>query len=376
MRNGARRGFFIQYYCGAVFCRFIYRLLLTECGSAVCDPQKGLVNIMLKTGKVALIGGDLRSLVAAGHLRSIGMEARLYGFGEDSSRARTRRTLSDSAVDSLCCSSCAAAMNELSPYIERVLDSDMMSASLDDALKDCAAVILPLPFSQNGTTVSMPFSDAVLRLDKLIDEMNAHGVHQLCGGKLSEDFCAECRNAGIDVFDYYSREEFAIANAIPTAEGAIAIAMNELAITLDGAKALVIGYGRIGKVLSNRLAALNAETVVTARKPEDLAWIRAAGLRAEETGELRELLYGYHPDVIFNTVPHCVLGRDELERIRKGELIIDLASKPGGVDISAAGALGHKVIWALSLPGKVAPVTSGKIIANTILSYFKEQKED
>ena len=51
---------------------------------------------------------------------------------------------------------------------------------------------------------------------------------------------------------------------------------------------------------------------------------------------------------------------------------MDLASKPGGVDMEAASRLGVRVIWALSLPGKVAPVTAGKIIRDTIYHILNE----
>ena len=62
-----------------------------------------------------------------------------------------------------------------------------------------------------------------------------------------------------------------------------------------------------------------------------------------------------------------------LNKLRKDTLMIDLASKPGGVDFNIAGKLGLKVIWALSLPGKVAPVSSGEIIAGTVLNILKER---
>ena len=52
-------------------------------------------------------------------------------------------------------------------------------------------------------------------------------------------------------------------------------------------------------------------------------------------------------------------------------LILDLASKPGGVDWDAAQALGRRVVWALSLPGKTAPFTAGEIIAKTILHMLE-----
>ena len=73
-----------------------------------------------------------------------------------------------------------------------------------------------------------------------------------------------------------------------------------------------------------------------------------------------------------NTVPAQVLNRPELEDLMPGCLILDLASKPGGVDLAAAGELGLTVIWALSLPGKVAPVTAGAAIKSTIYNMLRE----
>ena len=67
-----------------------------------------------------------------------------------------------------------------------------------------------------------------------------------------------------------------------------------------------------------------------------------------------------------------VLGRLELEDVKEDCLILDLASKPGGVDLGAAGELGLTVVWALSLPGKVAPVTAGSAIKNTIYHMLHE----
>ena len=47
-------------------------------------------------------------------------------------------------------------------------------------------------------------------------------------------------------------------------------------------------------------------------------------------------------------------------------MLIDLASKPGGVDFSAAKELGIHAVQALSLPGKTAPRAAAEIIKNTI----------
>lgn len=153
-------------------------------------------------------------------------------------------------------------------------------------------------------------------------------------------------------------------------EGAIQIAMEELPSTLHGARALVIGYGRLGKLLAHRLSALGAKVSVAARSCADLAWIEAYGYGVEHSGQLEGWLCCY--DLVVNTVPARMLDGSVLSDLRPGCLVIDLASKPGGVDFDAASRLGIKAIWALSLPGKVAPVTAGRSIRTTIYNILNE----
>ena len=161
-----------------------------------------------------------------------------------------------------------------------------------------------------------------------------------------------------------------MANAVPTAEGAVQLAMEHLPITIHGSRVLVVGFGRVGRITAQRFAALGARVSVAARKYEQLAWAQAMGFGAEELGHLAGWLCGY--DLVVNTVPAQVLNRPELEDLMPGCLILDLASKPGGVDLAAAGELGLTVIWALSLPGKVAPVTAGAAIKSTIYNMLRE----
>ena len=109
---------------------------------------------------------------------------------------------------------------------------------------------------------------------------------------------------------------------------------------------------------------------MAARKWADLAWAEAYGYGAEQIERLDGYLCGY--DLVVNTVPVRVLDAERLADLRPGCLVIDLASKPGGVDFEAAVRQGVRAIWALSLPGKVAPVTSGKIIRDTIYNIWNE----
>lgn len=160
------------------------------------------------------------------------------------------------------------------------------------------------------------------------------------------------------------------ANAIPTAEGAIEIAISETPVTIHGSKCLVLGYGKIGKILTKDLYGMGAITYAAARKYADLAMIEGHGYEPLQMSTLKGRINEF--DIIFNTVPALILDDEVLSKVQKDALIIDLASKPGGVDFEAAKKYGLRVIWALSLPGKVAPITSGAIIKDTIMNIINE----
>ena len=237
-------------------------------------------------------------------------------------------------------------------------------AGLD--LADC--VVLPLPALGEDGTVNTPLSRKTLSLEAVLDRLRPGQV--VCAGRVETAAREAALRRGLAIHDYFAREELAVANAVPTAEGAIQIALEELPITLHGARALVVGYGRLGRALAPRLSALGARVSVAARKWEDLAWIEAAGYTAEHTGELEGWLCGY--DLIVNTVPARVLDEGALRDLKPGCLIIDLASQPGGVDFEAARTLGVRAIWALSLPGKTAPVTAGQAVKSSIYHILNE----
>ncbi len=147
--------------------------------------------------------------------------------------------------------------------------------------------------------------------------------------------------------------------------------MEHLPITIQDARVLVIGYGRLGRITAQRFGALGARVTVAARRYEQLAWARCEGFGTEHSGQLTGWLCSY--DLVINTVPALVLGETELADLHPDCLVIDLASKPGGIDLQAAQRLDRKIIWALGLPGKVAPATAGGIIKMTIYHMLHER---
>ena len=240
------------------------------------------------------------------------------------------------------------------------------SSPLSISLADC--VILPLPVSQGEGLLNAPLSAGDHPLEDILDRLSPGQF--LCGGRLDPQVQTLAQARGLILRDYFAREELAVANAVPTAEGAVQLAMEHLPITIHGARVLVVGFGRVGRLTAQRFQALGANVTVAARKYDQLAWAQAMGFGAEHLEQLKDFLCGC--DLVINTVPARVLGREELEETKKDCLILDLASKPGGADLGAAGELGRTVIWCLSLPGKVAPVTAGAAIKTTIYNMLHE----
>ena len=251
--------------------------------------------------------------------------------------------------------------------LEQALPAVTAEDSLDGLGRaDC--VILPLPVSAAPGLLNAPLSRQSHPLTPLYSALSPGQL--VCGGRMDEDTVEQLQARGATVRDYFAREELAVANAVPTVEGAIQIAMEELPITIHGARVLVVGYGRLGKLAAHRFDALGARVSVAARRYEQLAWAQAFGYGTEHVGQLAGWLCSY--DLVVNTVPARVLGEAELADLKSDCLIIDLASKPGGVDLDAASRLGRRVVWALSLPGKVAPVTAGASIRDTIYNILHE----
>ncbi len=251
---------------------------------------------------------------------------------------------------------------------KRLIPVDQLS-QIDEKL-DC--IVLPLPVTNDGVTVNTPLSKKRLELETVLQKAVPSTV--IFGGKVEKPFQTACFDRGLEVIDYLEREELAVLNAVPTAEGALEILMQELPTTLFGTKCLLTGFGRISKVMAKYLTALGVSVTVAARRYSDLAWAKVYGCEGIHISRIAE--YAGNFDMIVNTVPAKLFDHGVLSKLQDHCLVLDLASKPGGVDFELAKQLGVKVIWALSLPGKVAPVTSGEIICDTIQNILAERGGD
>lgn len=282
-----------------------------------------------------ILGGDRRQAVVAKELLALGHSVRVFGVGD---------VFADVIGVEIC-------------------------LSLDKAIMGSNVVILPLPVSRDGETINI--SSVVQKDRPLISDVirNAAKCEEaiVVGGMIPESAREYASELSVETIDYYKSEELQRKNALPSAEGAIMIAMENTDTVLDGSSVLVSGYGRIGKLLAKKLKKLGARVTVAARRDEVLCEIAMSGYKAVRTSNTEEMrLAVRESEIIINTVPEIIFAGNVLEGGKEKPLYIEIASFPGGIDLLRARELGYKIISAPSLPGKYAPQSAGKYIFETI----------
>lgn len=283
--------------------------------------------------KYAIIGGDMRNVYLAELLKKDYQYVEIYGFEK--------------------CGKAWASKD----------------ASLDFILDGARVIIGGIPFVSENGFISTPLSKNKTTVSEVIEKIDENSI--FIAGKITDNVKRQLELKNITHVDIVEREELMVLNAVPTAEGAIHILIGELPMTLMDSRVLIVGYGRIGKILAKMLQGFGAEVWVAARKYSDIAWIEAQGLKPVPIHQLAR--YVSDMDAIVNTAPSLVITKEILEKTRSGCLLLDLASNPGGIDFKAAEDFGFKVIWSLGLPGKIAPLTAGDIIRRTIYNIIEEE---
>lgn len=191
------------------------------------------------------------------------------------------------------------------------------------------------------------------------------------GGKMPTVMIEFFHSRGFDTADLLRREELAVKNAVPTAEGTLGIIMSECGETVAGMSIALTGWGHVAKACARLFSAAGARVTVFARSVTALAEAESCGLGARGISELAERAGDFL--TLVNTVPALVLTTEVVTNTRPDCLIIDLASKPGGTDFAACRTLSRRAVHALSLPGKCAPVTAGEMIADTVMNICRER---
>lgn len=278
--------------------------------------------------KIAVLGGDDRELILIGELVRMSATVAVAGFPR-----------------------------------EKMVHGAFAVNTVEEACKDAEVVILPLP----GTTIdgkirAVYAEDNLILTEKAISSISKNALVIIGSAR---PFLKEwSEKYGFHLMEIVEMDEIAILNSIPTAEGAIQIAMEETTGTIHGSRTCIIGFGRVAITLARTLKALGSEVTVVARNEGQLARAYEMGCQRAGFHELHEIMNS--TNVVFNTVPYMVLDKDIIRYANPDVLIIDLAAQPGGTDFEAANNFGLKAILAPGLPGKVAPAFAGKILADVI----------
>lgn len=170
--------------------------------------------------------------------------------------------------------------------------------NIEEVISASKNIISGIPLSQDDIFINTPFSDEKIEIDEFLEKLSNYSTYlsnknniekgniiNFISGKIPKKFY----NGKINNIDLLENEEFNILNAIPTVEGTIKIIIQEREDTIHESNILVCGFGRIGKILCNRLKSLGAKVYCAARRDTDLAWIREEGYIPTKYNEIKEL---------------------------------------------------------------------------------------
>lgn len=218
-------------------------------------------------------------------------------------------------------------------------------------------IVLPVPSTKDKINVFSPFSEEEIPL-KTVTE------------KIQDKFVISCGlTVGENCTDILKLDNYCLKNAVPTAEGAISYAIENTPFTLWKSKVLIIGNGRVAKVLISRLLSFGCHLTVSARKPLDFALLDTQNIEFINTNTVPYNAGNF--DIIFNTVDaHIFKNPSSL----KNAMLIDLSSK-GCIDFERAKMIGINAVKLPGIPGKTAPHTSGIILYETIKQIINSKCE-
>lgn len=240
------------------------------------------------------------------------------------------------------------------------MDGVTLMSSPMEVVGKADALLFPMYGTDECGVVKAKYTDSTLVLNQELLETIKPNV-PLFIGWARPTLKAAAEKLALKVVEISNLDQVAILNSIPSAEGAIQMAMEASQITIHGSQSFVLGLGRCGWTLARMLQGIGASVTGVARKPEDLARGLEMGLKVIDFTELNGQIH--QGEFVFNTVPKMILDKNMLDQMNKEAIIIDIASSPGGTDFSYAKSLGITALLAPGLPGKVAPKTAGKILA-------------
>lgn len=218
--------------------------------------------------------------------------------------------------------------------------------------------------------ILLPVAQTAVYLKRI--EQRLQAGEYVFGCNFPAEIAEHKRKQGIFFIDYMKEEGAAYINAVATAEGAVAEALLSGKEVLFGKEMLVMGYGRCGQILARRLQAFGGKVTVCDRDEEKLAMACAYGFQTVQAQRGLPAEFWVPFLYIFNTVPELVLNEQRLSHIRHDVVMIDIASKPGGIDYVYCEKNNLHAKLCSGLPAKYAPKSAAELLLSVIESNMKE----
>lgn len=274
-----------------------------------------------------IIGGDFRNFILAQSLAKDGNKVSIYGFEK--------------------------LKGNFDEKIDLIKEGNLAE------IKNSDIIIGPIPFSRDDVTINMVYSDKKISISEIEDLLKDKSIFV---GNINNKLKEAWESKNIKVIDIMQKEEFVVLNVIPTVEATIEIIMkdNQNKI-INGMECLIMGFGRIGKVLAHKLQGLAVNCTCLVTNEVEKAWTIAYGYKNVDLNYIKNKpsnLSKY--DIIINTIPQILL-KEELKNVNKETLLIDLASKPYGIDRDIAKRENLNFIEALGLPRKICAYNFSRI---------------
>lgn len=268
--------------------------------------------------------------------------------------------------------------NEL-PQVHRCRDKEEMWEKMGEK---STALVLPVPITLDGTHVrSNSLSDDKIQLEELL--LHVIKEQRIFGGEFSDGLKRRLLEKKVQIEDVASDDIYGRNSTAPVAESAIVEAELLSDETIYGSRSLVLGCGRYGKALAERLQAWGSKVTMALEFPAAVKTLPASQMRfsAEhimvKQNEPYES-YGFHGsdepgwNFVFRTTSQIPLDAEFLNRLSPNTVIIDIADVPDGVDYEYAKKQGITVCFCPGVAGKYAAKTAGEILAEIIWKKISE----
>lgn len=231
--------------------------------------------------------------------------------------------------------------------------------SLTSAPPEAADVIvLPMPVAEQDGMIPAPLVNGSLPVEQAADLLRG----RVWGGTAGPALTSILARGGVQLTNPNDLELYAVPNAALSAEGAVVSALSRYPGSAYGARVLIVGYGRIARVLARLIHSWGADAMVCARDPVQRAWAQADGHQAADISALAEMAAAC--DILFQTAPAMLVNKDVISGMNPGTFISDLTR--GGVDIEAAEARGLAAWRDSGIPGRYAPEASARLLYDVI----------